>query len=148
MRRRKILEEKMLSFLKDDPRKMSAELNSFFSYLSEFNPKIEHIHLMVSDTPEGKFSARVLERYLEDRGYRVSKHTIEGFGTGNLKLALEKLKEDVRSILKRYENPLAKIFGGTKVVLNLTGGLKGEVASLAVLAAEKWTTSLLYARRR
>ena len=116
----------MVNLLEGNPRKASAEMNAFYGYLEEFGRGVEEVHLIVSDTEVGRFTANALMEYLERRGFNVSKHTVRGFGSEDFELALRNLRETVRSIVARSK----------EVVLNLTGGFKAEIAALSVLAAE------------
>lgn len=121
------LERAMVNLLEGNPRKASAEMNAFYGYLEEFERGgVEEVHLIVSDTEAGRFTANALMEYLERRGFNVSKHTVRGFGSEDFELALRNLRETVRSIVVRSK----------EVVLNLTGGFKAEIAALSVLAAE------------
>lgn len=123
---REALEGAMLSLLRENPKMASAEMNALLSYAEEFNPSIESVHLISSDTEEGRLTASVLARYLRELGHEVQEHTVEGFGSEDFDRALMRLKERVRRIVERHHS----------VVLNLTGGFKAEIAALSVLAAE------------
>jgi len=123
---REALEGAMLSLLRENPKMASAEMNALLSYAEEFNPSIESVHLISSDTEEGRLTASVLARYLTELGHEVHEHSVEGFGSEDFDRALIKLKERVRRIVERHHS----------VVLNLTGGFKAEIAALSVLAAE------------
>ena len=114
--------------------KRQAEINALFGYLRERGLKPEEatkligeVHLISSDTVLGNLSASALEEYLKSilPKVPVHLHRVMGFQTGNFEVALINLKEKVREISK-----------GKKVVLNLTGGFKAEIAALSALAAE------------
>ncbi len=123
---RRALEEAMLSNLRRDPRRASAEMNAFLGYINEYSTEVRDLHLLVSDTDAGKLVAKILDEYLTESGYNVSKHVVAGFGSEDFDAALKELKEVVGSIVGRSGD----------VVLNLTGGFKAEIAALSVLAAE------------
>ncbi|MCD6349070.1 MAG: putative CRISPR-associated protein [Candidatus Korarchaeota archaeon] len=125
-REREVLESEMLSLLREDPKKASAELNAFLSYLEEYPTEVKDVHLIVSDTDAGKLTATILDRYLTESGYNVSKYVVKGFGSENFQEALKELRDVVKSVADRSRN----------VVLNLTGGFKAEIAALSVLATE------------
>ncbi len=122
------LEDQMLSFLRQDPRRASAEMNALLGYLDEVvGAEVEKVHLLVSDTEAGKITANVLLRYLEeDQGIDTDRHVVQGFGSEDFRRALKNLTDTVRGIVKSSKN----------VVLNLTGGFKAEIAALSALAAE------------
>jgi putative CRISPR-associated protein (TIGR02619 family) len=128
------LYDQLVDFIKSNPRRASAEINALFGYLQERGlepeeaPKlIEEVHLLSSDTVLGNLSARALEGFLKSilPDVPVYLHPVMGFQTGNFEVALINLKEKVREISR-----------GKKVVLNLTGGFKAEIAALSALAAE------------
>ncbi|MDK2373340.1 MAG: putative CRISPR-associated protein [Candidatus Korarchaeota archaeon] len=123
---RRALEEAMLSNLRRDPRRASAEMNAFLGYMDEYSSEVRDLHLLVSDTDAGKLVAKILDEYLTESGYNVSKHVVTGFGSEDFDAALKELREVVGSIVRRSGD----------VVLNLTGGFKAEIAALSVLAAE------------
>ncbi len=125
---KKELEDWMYLYLKQEPRRASAEINALQGYLDEVvGVEVEKAHLLVSDTTAGKFVSNVLTRYLEeDMKIDVDRYVVKGFGSENFREALRNLVETVRDIVKRSEN----------VVLNLTGGFKAEIAALSALAAE------------
>ncbi len=125
-REKEALESEMLSLLRKDPKRASAELNALLSYLEEYPTEVRDVHLIVSDTDAGKLTAAVLDKYLTENGYDVSKHVVKGFGSENFQEALGELRDVVKSIVDRSSD----------VVLNLTGGFKAEIAALSVLAAE------------
>ncbi len=125
---RRILEDRMFSFLKEDPRRASAEINALLGYLDKvIGVEIEKAHLLVSDTLAGKVTANVLMKYLEEvMGIDADRHVVQGFGSEDFKGALKNLTDTVRDIVKKSKS----------VVLNLTGGFKAEIAALSALAAE------------
>ncbi len=125
---RKELKDQMLSFLRQDPRKASAEMNALLGYLKEaVGVEVEKVHLLVSDTQAGKITADALLSYLEeDMGIDTDRHVVQGFGSEDFKRALKNLTNTVRGVVKSSKN----------VVLNLTGGFKAEIAALSALAAE------------
>ncbi|MEM1520835.1 MAG: putative CRISPR-associated protein [Candidatus Korarchaeum sp.] len=132
---REILKGAILQYLRQDPRRASAEMNSLFGYIEDVRKEdvlniknlISEIHLIRSDTEVGRLAADVLYEYLNSLGLNVSVHVVSGFGSGDFDLAIENLVNKVRGIVK---------FSGDKLVFNLTGGYKPEVAAMAVLAAE------------
>jgi len=127
------LKLEMLNYLKQDPRKASAEINSLFGYIkkiggdiSKIKELVEKIHLISTDTESGKLAADVLKEYLESLGLIVDVHVVPGFGRKDFSSAVKRLVETVRGIVKPKEN----------VVFNLTAGYKPETAAMAVLAVE------------
>ena len=118
-------------YISKNPRKASAELNALFGYLEKYEKglsSIEHMYLLSTDTKSGKLCARAVFSYLESVvGIgKVDYRVITGFGGWDFSIAVENLREEVKSIIKGKKN----------VLLNLTGGFKPEVAVLSVIAAE------------
>jgi len=79
------LKLEMLSYLRQNPKRASVEVNSLFSYIEEgagmsrIKELVEEIHLIVSDTESGRMVADVLKEYLES--LNVSTYIVPGFGS-------------------------------------------------------------------
>ena len=131
-------EGEMLRYVEEDPKRASAELNAFLTYLEskgvdlgEARGLIERVYLLVSATKAGELAGRVIERYLSGKGLHPSVEKITHFQSMDFERALEELKETVRHLIPRFAS-----VRGRKVLLNLTGGFKAEIAALSALASE------------
>ncbi|MCS7103196.1 MAG: putative CRISPR-associated protein [Candidatus Korarchaeum sp.] len=129
------LRGEILSYLKQDPRRASAELNSLFGYIEDvkrgkvedIRSFIEEVHLMRSDTESGRLTVDVLSDYLSSLGLRVNSHAVGGFGSQDFDNAIRDLVRKVRGVVRSCRG---------EIVFNVTGGYKVETAAMAVLAAE------------
>lgn len=129
--------DELADFIREDPRKASAELNAFFRFVEKANqspPNAVGVHLLSTDTVESLLAGRAIKEYLLSKGYAVapgSPEPVQGLGVAEdvFDVGLANLVEAFFRAVNRVleENP------GARVYLNLTGGFKAE-ASVLVLA--------------
>lgn len=100
------------------------------------------VHLCVSDTPEGKLAAQVIERVLDAEGWNVSLAVVPGLGlaAGVTEAAAARGLRNLASTVAR-----AILDGGTpaNVAVDVTGGFKGQTA-IATVAAQMLGATVLY----
>jgi len=133
----------LLEAVSSDPRRLSAELNAFLSYLDKLGEGIykHRVILFSTDTGVGWLCTRILEEFFKTISeipsvYVTSgKHYIEhvesnrvemlgrDFSKGSLNLLVR-----VKSIVKKHRDQV------DEVVFNLTGGFKPETGFLILIA--------------
>jgi putative CRISPR-associated protein (TIGR02619 family) len=129
----------MAKYLRDDPRRASAELNSLDSRTGFLNGADSTIHvtLVFTTTGLGKSAASLLERELKFRKVTVHKLPVRGFdapardctpefAASEASAALTDLRQRVTEHVAR----LQKTAPTTLIELNCTGGFKAECAVL------------------
>ncbi|MEM0359008.1 MAG: putative CRISPR-associated protein [Candidatus Hadarchaeales archaeon] len=124
-------EEELLSFVKRDPRRASAELNTLLPLLEERKDMQHYVYLLHSDTEEGRLCARVLQSFLSQLKLRICAKSVEIAGLGDPKKfrnGLANLLEKVVRLIKSHY--LQK----DMVYVHATGGFKPETA-IALLAS-------------
>jgi len=132
----------ILDSLASDPRRLSAELNAFFSYLdSLIEPSLNYIVLLSSDTGTGWLCTRVLEEFMKPMDripsvYTRGEHYVKSveatrvpllgrdFSKGSINLVAE-----VKKTIAKYKNVV------DEVLFNPTGGYKPETAYLLLTAS-------------
>ncbi|MEM1875156.1 MAG: putative CRISPR-associated protein [Candidatus Hadarchaeales archaeon] len=124
-------EGELLSFVKRDPRKASAELNTLLPLLEEKKDKQHYVYLLHSDTEEGRLCAKILQSFLSQLKLRIYVESVEISGLGdpkNFRHGLAKLFEKVVELIR------AHYLQNDTVYVHATGGFKPETA-IALLAS-------------
>lgn len=116
----------LLAFVKKDPRKHSAELNATLHFFIGANPKDYSVHLINSDTDQGRRCADVIAKFLQELGCHVTRGQLSD------DIALEQVFADLFSAVHRVAKKSRS--KGQSVLVNCTGGFKG-MAIAAALAA-------------
>ena len=129
--------KKLLRELKVNPRKLSAELNSVIPFIAR--QECSSVHLVATDTSEGRFCRDVLATWFKSQGIHVSgaeakdllptsleSSTDQATFNRGIRLFRELVFRAVRKTQKR----------GARVLLNATGGLKAQVSVAVLIAAE------------
>jgi putative CRISPR-associated protein (TIGR02619 family) len=110
-------------------RETSAELTSSHFLIASLNLKFEKTVLLVSDTDDGRMAGDINRRVME-----------ESLGWRGVSI------QDVRTLDKDFVDPApalraalaeSRLAKEDRVAFNMTGGFKGTVITLALLAAEE-----------
>jgi putative CRISPR-associated protein (TIGR02619 family) len=115
-------------------RKQSAELNSLAAFLPappRNAGRPDHLVLLHTDTDLGRAAAQILKDWLDAQGYEARLHTTPGLATRSLEDFQASLSELVRWA---WEEIPGYREAGFRIVFNLTGGFKGVLGFLQVLA--------------
>jgi len=115
-------------------RRQSAELNSlaaFFPTPPRNSGRPDHLVLLHTDTDLGRAAAQILKDWLDAQGYEARLHTTPGLATRSLEDFQASLSELVRWA---WEEIPGYREAGFRIVFNLTGGFKGVLGFLQVLA--------------
>jgi len=115
-------------------RKQSAELNSLAAFLPappRNAGRPDHLVLLHTDTELGLAAAQILKDWLDAQGYEARLHTTPGLATRSLEDFQASLSELVRWA---WEEIPGYREAGFRIVFNLTGGFKGVLGFLQVLA--------------
>ena len=125
-------------YIKERPEEASAEIKAFIRYLGKRGLSVENagelvkkVYLLVSNTRAGMLAGEVIKEYLRGINVPTSTLTITGFERMDFKEALKELKREIKPLIGAFK----------KVVLNLTGGFKPEIAVLSAMAAENGLSS-------
>jgi len=124
-------------FLASDPKKNSAELNSFLRIASS-EPKENEIYLIGTKTPVNEICVRTLERFLKERGYVIyTPKEVSGYfweaDTYSPEYAKEEFVRDISLLIDRLIYVAKKKKeSGYNVIFNPTGGLKAHVIACAI----------------
>ena len=121
----------ILQLLREDPRRMSAEINAMWPWLEKAEERPEYAAeaiLLATETSLGVLAGKILKAYLSERlpSARIGLRTVQGWeenvmrGIVNLYLAA---RDEVRK-LARTEN--------TIIMMNATGGFKPEATFLVM----------------
>jgi putative CRISPR-associated protein (TIGR02619 family) len=125
-------------YLRDDPRRASAELNSLDSRTGFLNDaKSIHVTLVFTTTGLGKSAASLLEKELKFRKVTVHKLPVRGFDAPARDCTPEFAAReavaaltDLRQRVTEHVARLQKTAPTTLIELNSTGGFKAECAVL------------------
>ncbi|MBD3211385.1 MAG: putative CRISPR-associated protein [Candidatus Lokiarchaeota archaeon] len=122
------IKNELYSFLKQDSKKFSAEVNSISPFLEV--ELVERIYLICTDTNAGKMCADILHDFFKEEcnissiDYKEAK----GFGTENFEEGIL----NIRNTLLRLINNHKKKY---QICLNATGGFKPESGVLVLIGA-------------
>ncbi len=120
------------SFIKLDPHKNSAELNSFLRLYEKNKDKEHYIYLIGTNTPSNHICVNLIKRFFEDTGHRLTTpKEVEVYFHES-----EKQKEFIEDISKLIDQLISvarkKKAEGYEVVFNPTGGMKAHVIACAL----------------
>lgn len=128
---------------KPTDRLCGAEINSVTDLLNEGFIEQVHLHLLHSDTDDGKAIAEILQYYFKADGWQVTTHCVEGLRD-----------DDPRAFRTHGLRNLAKIFGervretgADFCAINATGGYKAQIA-IAVLMGQALDIPVYYKHER
>lgn len=134
---RKFLQE-LYEFLKANPRKNSAELNSLLRIVDKEKNSENGVYLVGTKTPINEICVRTLERFLKEIQFTIySPKEISAYFWEAEKFSEEYAKEeflkDISSLIDRLIYVASKKKkDGYNVVFNPTGGLKAHVIACAI----------------
>jgi len=130
-------ESTLLTKLRSDPRKVSAELNALIPFLDQ-DHRIA-VHLIATDTHVGRLACKVIGDFLKALP-RIEVQKVEikdllpdmdhSFNRTKFEVAVMRFRERIFSVAEKARNR------GMDVFINATGGLKCEVAVATLVAAE------------
>lgn len=126
-----------------DSRVSGAEINSIWEAIQRGRASLEHLDLLVSDTPDGLNTGDVLKRYFEcgpfDHLQTVNIHKIDDLQDTNPKrFKVFGLRNLVRQIGK-----LVHKYGTDSTIIDATGGYKAQIA-IAVVFGQALNIPVLY----
>lgn len=131
---------KLKEFIKEDPSKNSAELNTFRRVVREKDPKNIEVYLFGTNTSSNELCRRAIESYLRELGFviytpiEVSGYFFEA-SKYDEKYAVDEFKRGISELLDRLIYlARKKKEAGYKVYFNPTGGLKAHVIATALAA--------------
>jgi len=124
-------EEELLSFVREEPRKASAELNTILPLLENRRDKQHVVYLLHSDTSEARVCAHTLKKFLSGLGLRLNAELVEIKGLGSVNTFHEGLGELFEQATKLIMGHYAS---GDRVFVHATGGFKPE-STMVFLAA-------------
>lgn len=133
---RKFLEE-IYEFLKEDPKRNSAEMNSFLR-IAEGKPEENEIYLIGTKTPVNEICVRTLERFLKEMGYLIyTPKEVSGYfweaEAYSKEYAEEEFVKDISLLIDRLIYVAKKKKdAGYRVIFIPTGGLKAHVIACAI----------------
>jgi putative CRISPR-associated protein (TIGR02619 family) len=133
-----VFREELTAFVAEKPRERSAEVNSLTDFMEHPEFKVEGVYLVSTRTRTGELCARAIKDYLEkQKGVRCEQKEIQGYldkGQSDPERAEEEFIKDLgelRDAVVRFTQNKAR--EGKQVLVNATGGFKGETATLAAL---------------
>jgi putative CRISPR-associated protein (TIGR02619 family) len=127
-----------------------AEINSVAEIVKRQRIDLRHIHLLVSDTEDGRNVGKLLESYFVERMDRdlpdlqtVKYHTVEGLQDEEparfRTLGLRNLVRAVGDLVKRYDK--------SNILIDATGGYKAQIA-IAVVFGQALEIPVMYRHER
>jgi len=130
---------KLKEFVKLDPYKNSAELNTFLRVVKDKNPEEIEVYLFGTKTSSNELCRRVIEAYLKELGFRLyTPIEISGYfweAKFDEKYAIDEFKKGISELLDRLIYlAKKKKEEGYRVYFNPTGGLKAHVITTALAA--------------
>lgn len=105
----------------DQARRMSAELNGLLTFYKNLPPRVDHHHLICTDTWLGETAARVVENWLKqyvDNVTVIRQTDLQTASLESFQVALAEIVQWCESTLPGYRD------SGYHIVFNLTGGFK------------------------
>lgn len=130
---------KLKEFVKLDPYKNSAELNTFLRVVKNKNPNEIEVYLFGTKTNSNELCRRVIEAYLKELGFRLyTPIEVSGYfwkARFDEKYAIDEFRKGISELLDRLIYlAKKKKEEGYKVYFNPTGGLKAHVIATALAA--------------
>lgn len=128
---------KIKEFVKLDPYKNSAELNTFLRVVKDKNPEEIEVYLFGTKTSSNELCRRVIEAYLKELGFKLyTPVEVSGYfweAKFDEKYAIDEFKKGISELLDRLIYlAKRKKEEGYKVYFNPTGGLKAHVITTAL----------------
>ncbi len=130
--------DKLYEFLKKDPKKYSAELNTFLRVVENKKPENIEVYLFGTNTASNEICRRVIERFLKEKGFKIyTPYKVSGYFWEakyyDERIAVDDFKKGISELLDRLIYlARKKIQEGYKVYFNPTGGLKAHVIATAL----------------
>ncbi len=130
--------EELISWVEEEPKRASAELNSFLRKVEGIDPEDVAVYLVSTRTSRGEICRVVLENVLKSLGYEIFVgEEVSGYfweaERYDERFAREEFKRDISSLLDRLIYvALRKKEEGYRVFFNPTGGLKAHVIACAI----------------
>ncbi len=129
--------EKLKEFLKEDPRRASAELNTFLRVVENKEPSEIEVYLFGTETYSNKLCRKIIESFLKDKGFRLyTPYEVSGYffeAQYDERFAVDEFKKDISKLIDRLiyiaEKKKQEDY---KVYFNPTGGLKAHVMASAI----------------
>ncbi len=125
-------------FVSQDPKKNSAELNSFLSVVEKDKNARHEVYFVGTKTPINEICVRTLEKFMRKHGYEVYiPGEVSGYFLEEARFSHEyAVNEFVRDISILIDKLIyitkKKKAEGYRVIFNPTGGLKAHVIACAV----------------
>lgn len=122
----------LYNFLKRDPRRVSAELNSFFSFIEGEGQDKDDVEVMIytTNTANNRLSVQIMYEYMRDIGYYFTGEPVivKGFGEG-----IEFFEDGLKNMLDRVVRIIySKTLQGYDVYVNATAGFKPETTFMVI----------------
>ena len=138
--------EDLYRMVKENPKEMSAELNSFLRMVEGKSPEDIVVYLVGTDTPSGRISLRVLERFFDEHGYgKLGSHkTVHGYFEEREfpEDRVEAFKRGLAELMNRLLELVLEHSADYEIYFNPTGGFKAHVIVLSNAAT--LTSSRIY----
>lgn len=132
--------EEIKGFVKSDPYKNSAELNTFLRAVRDKDPENIEIFLIGTNTASNELCIRVIEGILKSENYKVYTHQhFSGYfweaSNYSADYAVDEFKKGLQELLDRLIYlALRKQKIGYRVYFNPTAGFKSHVIAAAIAA--------------
>ncbi|MCS7213887.1 MAG: putative CRISPR-associated protein [Candidatus Calescibacterium sp.] len=127
---------KFIDFLKKDPQKHSAELNTFLRVVQNKQPSDVEVYFFGTKTASNELCRTAINEYLKEAGYQIyTPYEVSGYfweATFDKNYAKDEFQNGISELLDRLIYiARRKIQDGYKVYFNPTGGLKAHVIATA-----------------
>jgi len=117
------------------PRRYSAELDALIPFMDR--GECTGVHLLATDTPEGRLCCSVLKTFLQSRAVHITEAEVSGLLEFDGSTDQDSFNRGIRQFREKVFRAAQAARGrGARVFLNATGGLKAEVAVAVLVAAE------------
>jgi len=130
--------QKIVDFLKSDPMKNSAEMNTFLRVVGNKPVSNIDVYLFGTNTASNELCRRAIEQFLKDCGFSIytpyevigyfweAKYYETSYAIDQFKLGVSELLDRLIYLAKKKQKE------GYKVFFNSTGGLKAHVIATAL----------------
>ena len=130
--------QKIVDFLKSDPMKNSAEMNTFLRVVGDKQASNIDVYLFGTNTASNELCRRAIEQFLKDCGFSIytpyevsgyfweAKYYETSYAIDKFKLGVSELLDRLIYLAKKKQKE------GYKVFFNSTGGLKAHVIATAL----------------
>ncbi len=125
-------------FVTQDPKKNSAELNSFLNVVEKYKKSEHQVYFVGTKTPVNEICVRTLERFMKEHGYKIyNLQEVSGYFWEEEKFSHDyAVNEFVKGISILIDRLIyiarSRKKEGYEVIFNPTGGLKAHVIACAV----------------